>query len=371
MLSVDELLVLGDDLAAELGLTAIQLAHVGARVRRLQPRHAVRAAQLDDHHVGALGLAAQRLEEGRPAARAHGHRGHGGEPIDRPGRIRVPHVSSGRLPGSRRKHGQHESHARPGPARQPRRGPRRRAHRLHHRRRQDVPGLPHRAAVAAPPRRRQTPSEKTWPGQPRTVEGAAAGKALALVPGDERRRARPSSPRAGAPMPAARVSSIARRTSAPPMSWPACARERDERLDVALGLGGGGDPLGVRAEHERADDASPSCSAIRRPPPAAHSVAAATRASIAENGSLPHWPVCPRSTSHSTASSNRASTAAASAGPPSRIVKSASRGGIRSCSSRDELARVLDDEVGAELERGSGSSPPSRTARRRRCTAAG
>ena len=42
-----QLLVLGDELAAELGLTAIQLAHVGARVRRLQPGHAVRAAQLD------------------------------------------------------------------------------------------------------------------------------------------------------------------------------------------------------------------------------------------------------------------------------------------------------------------------------------
>ena len=38
---------------------------------------------------------------------------------------------------------------------------------------------------------------------------------------------------------------------------------------------------------------------------------------------------------------------------------------------RDELARVLDDEVGAELERASGSSRPSRTGRRRRCTAAG
>ena len=36
-----------------------------------------RAAQLDEHDVGALGLAAQRLQERRPAARAHGHRGHG------------------------------------------------------------------------------------------------------------------------------------------------------------------------------------------------------------------------------------------------------------------------------------------------------
>ena len=45
--------------AAELRLPAVQLAHVGARVRRLQPGHAVRAAQLDDHDVGALGLAAQ------------------------------------------------------------------------------------------------------------------------------------------------------------------------------------------------------------------------------------------------------------------------------------------------------------------------
>ena len=52
--------------AAELRLPAVQLAHVRARVRCLQPGHAVRAAQLDDDHIGALGLAAQRLEEVDP-----------------------------------------------------------------------------------------------------------------------------------------------------------------------------------------------------------------------------------------------------------------------------------------------------------------
>ena len=37
---------------------------------------------------------------------------------------------------------------------------------------------------------------------------------------------------------------------------------------------------------------------------------------------------------------------------------------------RDELARVLEDEVGAEARARSGSSAPSRTGRRRRCTGA-
>ena len=194
MLSATSFSYWSDELAAELGLTAVQLAHVRARVRRLQPGHAVRAAQLDHDHVGPLGLAAQRLQERRPAARAHGHRGHGGEPIDRPGRIAVvPHVSSGRLPGS----GGYMDNTNPTPGPDPLDN--------HDEGRvagltgfstdaaEDVPGVPHRPAVAAPPRRPTVRPASRTPGRasraPRRCRCARSPGARTTPPA---RRARPA-----------------------------------------------------------------------------------------------------------------------------------------------------------------------------------
>ena len=102
MLSVTSCVVLGGDRGAELRLQPVELAHVRARVRRLEPRHAVRAAQLDDHDVRPFGLAAQWLEEARPTARAHGHRGHVRETTARAGRKESGRARRfrGRWPGS-------------------------------------------------------------------------------------------------------------------------------------------------------------------------------------------------------------------------------------------------------------------------------
>nr|BFE84851.1 hypothetical protein GCM10020093_074520 [Planobispora longispora] len=54
---------------------------------------------------------------------------------------------------------------------------------------------------------------------------------------------------------------------------------------------------------------SPSISAMRIPPEAAHPVIRSARAGSAENGSLPHWPVRPCAISHATALSNILRTA--------------------------------------------------------------
>ena len=64
----------GDDLLSPLALPAVELGHVGARVRRLEVGHALRAAQVDQHVLVTLRLAPQRLQEARSAARAGGQR---------------------------------------------------------------------------------------------------------------------------------------------------------------------------------------------------------------------------------------------------------------------------------------------------------
>ena len=64
----------GDDLLAPLALPTVELGHVGARVRRLEVGHALRATQVDQDVLVTLWLAAERLQKARTAARAGGQR---------------------------------------------------------------------------------------------------------------------------------------------------------------------------------------------------------------------------------------------------------------------------------------------------------